>query len=92
MVSRRNRTINMPAPYLRRIWLDPSRIADRTAYPFCLPFLHDDFELSFDQAITIIVGENGTGKSTLLKASLCSPDMTKPAAARVIPRSITQRA
>ena len=27
----------------------------------------DDFELSFDRAITIIVGENGTGKSTLLE-------------------------
>jgi predicted ATPase len=57
----------MPAPYLRRIWLEPSRIAERAAYPFCLPFLHDDFELSFDQSITIIVGENGTGKSTLLE-------------------------
>jgi predicted ATPase len=56
----------MPAPYLRRIWLEPSRVADRAAYPFCLPFLHDDFELGFDQSITIIVGENGTGKSTLL--------------------------
>ena len=67
MSSRRNRTINMPAPYLRRIWLDPSRIADRKAYPFCLPFLRDDFELSLDQPITIIVGENGTGKSTLLE-------------------------
>src|SRR6202165_1269698 len=67
MASRRNRTINMPAPYLRRIWLEPSRIADRAAYPFCLPFLHDDFELSFDRPITIIVGENGTGKSTLLE-------------------------
>ena len=39
----------------------------RKAYPFCLPFLRDDFELSFDRAITIIVGENGTGKSTLLE-------------------------
>jgi predicted ATPase len=29
--------------------------------------LRDDFELSFDRAITIIVGENGTGKSTLLE-------------------------
>jgi predicted ATPase len=29
--------------------------------------LHDDFELSLDHAITIIVGENGTGKSTLLE-------------------------
>ena len=57
----------MPAPYLRRIWLDPSRIDDRAAYPFCLPFLQDDFELSFDRPITIIVGENGTGKSTLLE-------------------------
>ena len=67
MSSKRNRDIRMPAPYLRRIWLDPSRIEDRAAYPFCLPFLHDDFELSFDQPITIIVGENGTGKSTLLE-------------------------
>ena len=57
----------MPAPYLRRIWLEPSRIDDRAAYPFCLPFLRDDFELSFDRPITIIVGENGAGKSTLLE-------------------------
>src|SRR5882672_11169728 len=67
MASRRNRTVNMPAPYLRRIWLEPSRIADRAAYPFCLPSLRDDFELDLDHAITIIVGENGTGKSTLLE-------------------------
>ena len=67
MSSRRKRDIRMPAPYLRRIWLDPSRIANRAAYPFCLPFLHDDFELSFDRSITIIAGENGTGKSTLLE-------------------------
>jgi predicted ATPase len=67
MASRRNRTIDLPAPYLRRIWLDPSRITDRDAYPFCLPFLQDEFELGFDRPITIIVGENGTGKSTLLE-------------------------
>ncbi len=67
MSSKRNRTINMPAPYLQRVWLDPSRITDREAYPFCLPFLRDDFELTLDQPITIIVGENGTGKSTLLE-------------------------
>ena len=66
-MARRNRTINLPAPYLRRIWLEPSRIANRAAYPFCLPLLKDDFELSFDRSITIIVGENGTGKSTLLE-------------------------
>ena len=61
------RNIRLPAPYLRRVWLDPSGIANRAAYPFCLPFLQDDFELSFDRSITIIVGENGTGKSTFLE-------------------------
>jgi predicted ATPase len=67
MATRRNKTIDMPAPYLRRVWLDVERIADREAYPFCLPFLGNDFELNFDRPITIIVGENGTGKSTLLE-------------------------
>ena len=66
MNSRRNR-INLPAPYLRRVWIEPTLVPDREAYPFCLPFLHDNFSLSFDRAITIIVGENGTGKSTLLE-------------------------
>jgi predicted ATPase len=67
MRSRRNRTVNLPAPYLKRVWLDPSRVEDRDAYPFCLPFLRHDFGLSFDRPITIIAGENGTGKSTLLE-------------------------
>src|SRR4029453_16320739 len=30
-------------------------------------FLSNEFELSFDRPITIIVGENGAGKSTLLE-------------------------
>jgi predicted ATPase len=66
-VARRNKPINLPAPYLKRVWLEASRVTDRESYPFCLPLLRDDFELSFDRAITIIVGENGTGKSTLLE-------------------------
>ncbi|WP_257164945.1 AAA family ATPase [Bradyrhizobium sp. SRS-191] len=66
-MARKQREIRLPAPYLKRLWLDPAKIADRAAYPFCLPFLHDEFELSFSHAITIIVGENGMGKSTLLE-------------------------
>src|ERR1700754_2920722 len=66
-MARRNRDINLPAPYLKRLWLDPERVPARRAYPFCLPFLGDHFELRFERAITIIVGENGTGKSTLLE-------------------------
>jgi predicted ATPase len=67
MAYRRNRPINMPAPYLKRVWLDASRVSDPAAYPFCLPFLQRGFELDFEHAITIIVGENGSGKSTLLE-------------------------
>src|SRR6266699_3245424 len=67
MARRRNRLINLPAPYLKRIWLDASLVKEPQAYPFCLPFLQNGFELGFDHAVTIIVGENGTGKSTLLE-------------------------
>jgi predicted ATPase len=67
MSSRGKCNINLPAPYLKRIWLEPTLVPDREAYPFCLPFLHNDFSLSFERAVTIIVGENGTGKSTLLE-------------------------
>lgn len=61
------RTINLPAPYLKRVWLDPSQVRDRAEYPFCLPIFADDFDLQFEAPITIIVGENGTGKSTILE-------------------------
>jgi predicted ATPase len=69
MSSRRNnRVINLPAPYLRRVWLDASRVTQAESYPFCLPlFSKGDFDLAFDRAVTIVVGENGTGKSTLLE-------------------------
>ncbi len=61
------RPIRLPAPYLKRVWLDLSRVADPASYPFCLRFLSNGFEIDFERAITIIVGENGTGKSTLLE-------------------------
>jgi len=61
------RTINLPAPYLKRVWIDPSQVRDRAEYPFCLPIFADDFDLQFEAPITIIVGENGTGKSTILE-------------------------
>src|SRR5262244_3793676 len=67
MGRRSARPSRLPAPYLKRLWLDASLIPDRDAYPFCLPFLRDGFELAFDRAITIVVGENGVGKSTLLE-------------------------
>ncbi len=66
-MSRRHRPVNLPAPYLKRVWLDKSLVADAAAYPFCLPLFRTEFALAFDRPVTIIVGENGAGKSTLLE-------------------------
>lgn len=66
-MSRRHREVQMPAPYLRRIWLDETLVPDRGAYPFCLPLFRHGFEIEFTHPITILVGENGTGKSTVLE-------------------------
>ena len=67
MPARRRGPIRLKAPYLRRVWLDPARMPADRDYPFSLPWL-GDLDIAFDRAITVIVGENGTGKSTLLEA------------------------
>lgn len=65
---RRTRNIRLPAPYLRSAELMSERVADWEDYPFVLPlFRSREFSISFDLPITIIAGENGTGKSTLLE-------------------------
>lgn len=44
-------------------------MGDRKSYPMNLPWLDpDEFTLNFEQPVTIVVGENGTGKSTLIEA------------------------
>lgn len=67
-MARRAKHTALPPPYLKRVWIDPAAEVDRSQYPFNLPLFRDSgFELRFDEAVTIIVGENGTGKSTLLE-------------------------
>lgn len=62
------RHTTLPPPYLKRVWLDEDAVFDRAAYPYCLAlFRSGSFELCFDRPITIIAGENGVGKSTLLE-------------------------
>ncbi|MGH7692218.1 MAG: AAA family ATPase [Candidatus Dormibacteria bacterium] len=43
-------------------------IEDRSQYPFSIPALAGVGEISFDQPVTFLVGENGSGKSTVLEA------------------------
>jgi predicted ATPase len=64
----RPRRLRLSPPYLKRVWLEAGPDFDASGYPFCLPMFRDGyFELKFEAPITIIVGENGVGKSTLLE-------------------------
>lgn len=64
---KRRAASKLPAPYLRRVWLEPERIPDPAAYPYCIPLFKNGFELQFDVPITILIGENGVGKSTVIE-------------------------
>ncbi|NLS94078.1 MAG: AAA family ATPase [Planctomycetaceae bacterium] len=45
---------------------DTYPVSDR--YPFSLPIFHETKRIQFESPVTFFVGENGTGKSTLLEA------------------------
>jgi predicted ATPase len=57
-----------PKPYLREISLKRDKIADATKYPFTIPAVRHLDLIQFGPDVTFLVGENGTGKSTLLEA------------------------
>ena len=69
MAARRQHRSNLPSPYLKRAaWARPDEERPE-GYPFSLPFLKDpEWEIEFTTPVTIIVGENGSGKSTIIEA------------------------
>ncbi len=54
--------------HLRSVSLHPDRYPVHDRYPFTLPVLRETTHLSFETPVTLFVGENGTGKSTVLEA------------------------
>lgn len=42
--------------------------ADNNEYPYCLPVIRETKSIKFNKNVTFFVGENGTGKSTLVEA------------------------
>ena len=66
-MARRHIKTNLPPPFLKRLSFIEERVkADE--FPFTIPaFQRGKLVLDFERPITIIVGENGTGKSTLLE-------------------------
>jgi predicted ATPase len=54
--------------HLTSVTLQPERYPDPEAYPFRLPLFRQTRRIDFTTPVTFFVGENGTGKSTLLEA------------------------
>lgn len=54
--------------HLKSVRFHPQRYPTREYYPFKLDIFHDTTHLDFCTPVTLFVGENGTGKSTLLEA------------------------
>lgn len=67
-MAKKARETKLPAPFLKRVSVIEDRWPKEAAYPFNLPWLDKAFTLSFSEPVTIIIGENGTGKSTLIEA------------------------
>lgn len=57
-----------PGPYLVHLELLRDRIPDPNRFPYTLPAVRHLATLSFHPKVTFLIGENGTGKSTLLEA------------------------
>src|SRR6266705_326607 len=54
-------------PFLRQIETIPERV-EPGRYPFNIPCLAGGLHLTFTSDVTFLVGENGSGKSTILEA------------------------
>ena len=55
-------------PYLKEISLKDEVIENMNDYPFSIPAVRNLGKIRFKSDVTFIVGENGTGKSTLIEA------------------------
>ncbi|MCC5848806.1 MAG: AAA family ATPase [Verrucomicrobia bacterium] len=59
----------MDAPhYLLKVGLRRDKVTSFSEYPFSLPVVRNLKSITFHPKVTFLVGENGTGKSTLLEA------------------------
>lgn len=54
--------------HLKSVRFHPDQYPTQDHYPFNLGIFHEPRELTFSSPVTFFVGENGTGKSTLLEA------------------------
>ncbi|MCX6712749.1 MAG: AAA family ATPase, partial [Candidatus Vogelbacteria bacterium] len=56
------------APFLKQIKISQATDKQNKDYPFSIPALASTLKIGFDRRVTFFVGENGSGKSTILEA------------------------
>jgi predicted ATPase len=71
-------------PYLFDVQLLHERVRSFDEFPFCLPAIRKLQTLAFHPHVTFFVGDNGTGKSTLLEALAVSCDLNPEGGSRNI--------
>jgi predicted ATPase len=57
-----------PALHIERILIKEDLERNLKEYPFTIPVIRKFKKIEFKKPVTFIIGENGTGKSTLLEA------------------------
>lgn len=63
--------------YLKSVTYVKNNHSTFSEFPFSIPVMRNMNSISFDSPVTILVGDNGTGKSTLLEAICCSINAIK---------------
>ncbi len=66
----KNSNITIDGPMLDKVKVNFADAIDFNQYPFCLPIIKNlkDKDIEFPTNVTFFVGENGSGKSTILEA------------------------
>lgn len=74
-------------PYLREVELRPDPAINWDAYPFSIPAVRDIAQIEFHADVTLFVGENGSGKSTVLEALAVALGLPAEGGSRNVNRS-----
>jgi predicted ATPase len=67
--TRKGKGLDLAAEgFVRSIVLQRDRVESFDMYPYCLPAVRSLANLKLHDKVTFFIGENGTGKSTLIEA------------------------
>ncbi len=58
----------METLFVKRLTLKRDKVEDWDQYPFCIPVIRNLDQLNFRKPVSFLVGENGSGKSTILES------------------------